>query len=306
MIIDLVFIFIGCLMLYFGAEGVVRGGVNIAKHFNISPLIIGLTVIGFGTSLPELIVSISSALKGSSSLSVGNAIGSNIVNTGLLLGLISLIFPITAIYSNLRKDLWINIGITVIFILFAFDGLISAFEGFIMFLCLFYYIISCSENSDDINDLSDDHEILSNQKLVLFIAGGFFILSYGADVFVEGAVSIAKRFKISEAVIGVSLVALGTSLPELATSIMAAFKKQSEISIGNILGSNIFNILCVLGISSMIAPIEFPFHMVKREVYFLLFYGFFMIFISKSSQPIHRITSTILLIIYIYFIYLLF
>ena len=306
MIIDLVFIFIGCLMLYFGAEGVVRGGVNIAKHFNISPLIIGLTVIGFGTSLPELIVSISSALKGSSSLSVGNAIGSNIANTGLILGLSSLIFPITAMYSNLRKNLWVNIGITVIFILFAFDGLISAFEGFIMFLCLFYYIISCSENSDEINDLSDDDEILSNQKLVLFIAGGFFILSYGADVFVEGAVSIAKRFKISEAVIGVSLVALGTSLPELATSIMAAFKKQSEISIGNILGSNIFNILCVLGISSMIAPIEFPFHMVKREVYFLLFYGFFMIFISKSSQPIHRITSTILLIIYIYFIYLLF
>jgi len=306
MIIDLVFIFIGGLMLYFGAEGIIRGGVGVARHFNISPLIIGLTIIAFGTSLPELIVSITAALNGNSSLSVGNTIGSNIVNTGLLLGLSSLIFPIAAIYSHVRKDLWINIAIIVIFILFAFDGLISAFEGFIMFLCLVYYMFSRAENSDDIDDLSDDDEIKSNQKLIIFIVGGIFILPYGADVFVEGAVSIAKKIGVSEAVVGLSIAALGTSLPEIVTSIVAALKKEREISIGNILGSNIFNILCVLGVSSMITPLESPFHMMEREVYFLLFYGFFMIFISRSSQPIHRILSTILLIIYIYFIYLLF
>ena len=304
MIIDIFFLLIGTTMLYFGADWIVRSSVSIAKKSNIAPIIIGLTIVAFGTSLPELIVSITAALNDSSSLSVGNAIGSNIANIGLVLGLSSLIFPISCIYKKIKKDLWINIIITIIFVLFAFDGLISRFEGMIMFLCLIYYILLCISEEKDDEEIPDN--IISNNRIFLYLLGGIFVLAYGADLFVDGAISLAKKLGISEAVVGVSIVAFGTSLPELATSVVAAFKKESDISLGNILGSNIFNILCVLGISSMISQLDSPITMMNREVYFLFILGFLLIAISKMNQPISRVSSAILLIIYFYFIYLLF
>ncbi|RPH04860.1 MAG: calcium/sodium antiporter [bacterium TMED144] len=304
MIIDLFYLLIGTTMLYFGADWIVRSSVSIAKKSKISPLIIGLTIVAFGTSLPELIVSITAALNDSSSLSVGNAIGSNIANIGLVLGLSSLIFPVSCIYKKIKKDLWINIIITIIFIFFAFDGLISRFEGLIMFLCLIYYILLCISEKRDDEEIPEN--IISNNRIFLFLLGGICVLAYGADLFVDGAISLANRLGISEAVVGVSIVAFGTSLPELATSVVAAFKKESDISLGNILGSNIFNILCVLGISSMISQLESPIQMMNREVYFLFLLGFLLIAISKMNQPISRMFSAILLIIYFYFIYLLF
>tara|TARA_S200000501_G_scaffold378582_1_gene441981 strand:- start:1414 stop:2328 length:915 start_codon:yes stop_codon:yes gene_type:complete len=304
MIIDLFYLLIGTTMLYFGADWIVRSSVSIAKKSKISPLIIGLTIVAFGTSLPELIVSITAALNDSSSLSVGNAIGSNIANIGLVLGLSSLIFPVSCIYKKIKKDLWINIIITIIFIFFAFDGLISRFEGLIMFLSLIYYILLCISEKRDDEEIPEN--IISNNRIFLFLLGGICVLAYGADLFVDGAISLASRLGISEAVVGVSIVAFGTSLPELATSVVAAFKKESDISLGNILGSNIFNILCVLGISSMISQLESPIQMMNREVYFLFLLGFLLIAISKMNQPISRMFSAILLIIYFYFIYLLF
>ena len=304
MIIDIFFLLIGTTMLYFGADWIVRSSVSIAKKSNIAPIIIGLTIVAFGTSLPELIVSITAALNDSSSLSVGNAIGSNIANIGLVLGLSSLIFPISCVYKKIKKDLWINIIITIIFVLFAFDGLISRFEGMIMFLCLIYYILLCISEEKDDEEIPDN--IISNNRIFLYLLGGILVLAYGADLFVDGAISIAKKLGISEAVVGVSIVAFGTSLPELATSVVAAFKKESDISLGNILGSNIFNILCVLGISSMISQLDSPIQMMNREVYFLFILGFLLIAISKMNQPISRVSSAALLIIYFYFIYLLF
>ena len=304
MIIDIFFLLIGTTMLYFGADWIVRSSVSIAKKSNIAPIIIGLTIVAFGTSLPELIVSITAALNDSSSLSVGNAIGSNIANIGLVLGLSSLIFPISCIYKKIKKDLWINIIITIIFVLFAFDGLISRFEGMIMFLCLIYYILLCISEEKDDEEIPDN--IISNNRIFLYLLVGIFVLAYGADLFVDGAISLAKKLGISEAVVGVSIVAFGTSLPELATSVVAAFKKESDISLGNILGSNIFNILCVLGISSMISQLDSPIQMMNREVYFLFILGFLLIAISKMNQPISRLSSGALLLIYFYFIYLLF
>ena len=304
MIIDTFYLLVGTTMLYFGADWIVRSSVSIAKKSNIAPMIIGLTIVAFGTSLPELIVSITAALNDSSSLSVGNAIGSNIANIGLVLGLSSLIFPISCAYKKIKKDLWINIIITIIFVLFAFDGLISRFEGMIMFLCLIYYILLCISEEKDDEEIPDN--IISNNRIFLYLIGGIFVLAYGADLFVDGAISLAKKLGISEAVVGVSIVAFGTSLPELATSVVAAFKKESDISLGNILGSNIFNILCVLGISSMISQLDSPIQMMNREVYFLFILGFLLIAISKMNQPISRLSSAALLIIYFYFIYLLF
>ena len=292
MIIDIFFLLIGTTMLYFGADWIVRSSVSIAKKSNIAPMIIGLTIVAFGTSLPELIVSITAALNDSSSLSVGNAIGSNIANIGLVLGLSSFIFPISCVYKKIKKDLWINIIITIIFALFAFDGLISRFEGMIMFLCLIYYILLCISEEKDDEEIPDN--IISNNRIFLYLLGGIFVLAYGADLFVDGAISLAKKLGISEAVVGVSIVAFGTSLPELATSVVAAFKKESDISLGNILGSNIFNILCVLGISSMISQLDSPIQMMNREVYFLFILGFLLIAISKMNQPISRLSSAAL------------
>ena len=304
MITDIFYLLVGTTMLYFGADWIVRSSVSIANKSNIAPIIIGLTIVAFGTSLPELIVSITAALNDSSSLSVGNAIGSNIANIGLVLGLSSLIFPISCVYKKIKKDLWINIIITIIFVLFAFDGLISRFEGMIMLLCLIYYILLCISEEKDDEEIPDN--IISNNRIFLYLLGGIFVLAYGADLFVDGAISLAKKLGISEAVVGVSIVAFGTSLPELATSVVAAFKKESDISLGNILGSNIFNILCVLGISSMISQLDSPIQMMNREVYFLFILGFLLIAISKMNQPISRVSSAALLIIYFYFIYLLF
>ena len=173
-----------------------------------------------------------------------------------------------------------------------------------MFLCLIYYILLCISEKRDDEEIPEN--IISNNRIFLFLLGGICVLAYGADLFVDGAISLANRLGISEAVVGVSIVAFGTSLPELATSVVAAFKKESDISLGNILGSNIFNILCVLGISSMISQLESPIQMMNREVYFLFLLGFLLIAISKMNQPINRMFSAILLIIYFYFIYLLF
>ena len=173
-----------------------------------------------------------------------------------------------------------------------------------MFLCLIYYILLCISEEKDDEEIPDN--IISNNRIFLYLLGGIFVLAYGADLFVDGAISLAKKLGISEAVVGVSIVAFGTSLPELATSVVAAFKKESDISLGNILGSNIFNILCVLGISSMISQLDSPIQMMNREVYFLFILGFLLIAISKMNQPISRLSSATLLIIYFYFIYLLF
>ncbi len=173
-----------------------------------------------------------------------------------------------------------------------------------MFLCLIYYILLCISEEKDDEEIPDN--IISNNRIFLYLLGGILVLAYGADLFVDGAISLAKKLGISEAVVGVSIVAFGTSLPELATSVVAAFKKESDISLGNILGSNIFNILCVLGISSMISQLNSPIQMMNREVYFLFILGFLLIAISKMNQPISRLSSATLLLIYFYFIYLLF
>ena len=304
MLIDFLILITGLGLLVLGAEYFVSNTAKLGAKLKLNDMFLGITIVALGTSIPEVFVSISSILNDSPELAVGNSIGSNIANIGLVLGLSSLIFPISCIYKKIKKDLWINIIITIIFVLFAFDGLISRFEGMIMFLCLIYYILLCI--SEEKNDEEIPDNIISNNRIFLYLLGGIFVLAYGADLFVDGAISLAKKLGISEAVVGVSIVAFGTSLPELATSVVAAFKKESDISLGNILGSNIFNILCVLGISSMISQLDSPIQMMNREVYFLFILGFLLIAISKMNQPISRVSSAILLIIYFYFIYLLF
>lgn len=303
---SLLFLLIGSCMLYYGAEWIVKGGSNIARKLNISSLVIGLTVVAFGTSLPELIVSIFSALEGSSAIAVGNVIGSNVANVGLVLGLSAFIFPISVEYDIIKRDLLIYLMSCAIFIFFAFDGRISQFEGMVFVISLFFYIYYCIKSP--IVDQNDTEEEVEDKmsKLIIYILAGIAFLSFGAEIFVDGAIYLARYFGLSEVVIGMSVVAFGTSLPELATSVMAAFHKESSISVGNIIGSNIFNILSVLGITSIIYPLDSPRSIMDKEVVFMLAYAFSMFIVAKLPQPINRYTSIALLVGYIAFIYVLF
>ncbi len=299
-------LFLGSLMLYFGSEWIVKGGVAIAEKYGISTLVIGLTIVAFGTSLPELLVSLNAAFQGSSSIAVGNAIGSNVANVGLVLSLSAFIFPISLNYSLIKRDLYIYILSCIIFILFSLDGRLSKFEGaFFVNSLLFYIIYSIKKPIKTDSDIeTSDNDNFS--EMVLFVIFGIVALSLGADLFVDGSVFIARYFGISEVVIGMSIVAFGTSLPELATSAMAAYKKQSAISIGNIIGSNIFNILCVLGVTSIIQPLNSNWNSISVQTFIMIFYGLSIFLAAKLTQPINRIFSGAMLAGYFLFIYLLF
>jgi cation:H+ antiporter len=296
----------GSILLYLGSEWIVKGGVGIAEKYGISTIVIGLTVVAFGTSLPELLVSLNAAFQGSSSLAVGNAIGSNIANVGLVLSLSAIIFPITMKYSLIKRDLFVYLFSCTVFVFFSLDGRLSKFEGaFFVNTLLFYVIYSIKKPSKGDIDI-EDYEGGNFVEMILFVIFGIVGLSLGADLFVNGSVFIARYFGISEVVIGMSIVAFGTSLPELATSVMAAYKKESAISIGNIIGSNIFNILCVLGVTSVIQPLNANWVDIRFQVGVMIAYGLLILVISQLKQPIKRSISLAMLVGYFLFIYLLF
>ena len=295
-------------MLFYGAEFIVKGGSRLARYFGLSPIVIGLTVVAFGTSLPELVVSIVAAIGGSSPIAIGNVVGSNIANVGLVLGISSLIFPIKINLSQIKNDLIIYIFVCLMFSAFCMNGSISRQEGLILFLSVLiytwysFYYSSSKDNDEDVNDKNPSNL----RMLFILIISGITLLSFGANLFVKGAIDIARYFGISEIVIGMTIVALGTSLPELATSVIASLRKEHAISIGNIVGSNLFNLLSVIGIVSLVSPIESPKEILFFEIPYMIIYGLILFPIGMLKQPIHRLTAAFLLIGYLLFIYQLF
>ena len=248
MSIGSIYLITGSVLLFYGADWIVKGGSQLAKYFGLSTIVIGLTVVAFGTSLPELVVSLTAALEGSPTIAVGNVVGSNIANVGLVLGLSSLVFPITMKFTQIKIDLGIYMIVCLLFTYFCMDGEIIRMEGLILFACIIAYtwfaIIHSPKNKDpEIGQINQNVPLSKSLLLVMF---GIIFLSFGANIFITGAMDIARYFGVSEIVIGMTIVALGTSLPELATSVIAAFRKESAISIGNIIGSNLFNLLSVI------------------------------------------------------------
>ena len=250
-------------MLFIGAEGLIRGSSNLAIKIGITPLVVGLTVVAFGTSTPELVVSLKAALLGNSSISLGNVVGSNIANIALILGVAALIRPLDVHAKVIMREIPIMIGISILLLLLLIDGELGFLDGLIFVIGLIVYLvvnvlIARKEKNPEID--SEFSEGLKSKlgipvSIVLMIAGlGLLIL--GANLFVQSAVAIAKIFNVSDAIIGLTIVAIGTSLPELITSIVAAYKKEADIAIGNVVGSNIFNILGILGITALIIPIS--------------------------------------------------
>lgn len=257
-----IYISAGLVMLFLGGEGLIRGSASLSLRIGISPLVVGLTVVAFGTSSPELLVSLKAAIMGNSTIALGNVIGSNIANIALILGIAALIRPLEVHANVIRREIPIMIGSTVLLIIFLSNGILGFFEGLIFVILLVAYtviniILSFKENKEIEVEFEEGLKSKLNIPVsILLIVFGLALLFFGADLFLKGAVALAKIFKVSDAVIGLSVVAVGTSLPELFTSIVAALKKQSDISIGNVVGSNIFNILSILGISAMIVPIK--------------------------------------------------
>lgn len=249
----------GSIMLYIGAEGLVRGSSSLALRKGISALVVGLTIVAFGTSSPEFVVSVSSAFKGNSAIAFGNVIGSNICNIALILGVASIITPIKVNIKLIKNDIIIMIAATVLLIMLILDKNLGHLDGLILLVGIFWYLfftLNTAKKDKKKLDLGLPKEIKGNtiRDIIFIIIGGAFLV-IGANVFIGGAIKIAKYLEVSDVVIGLSVVAIGTSLPELATSIVAAVKKEADISIGNIVGSNIFNILGILGIAALIHPI---------------------------------------------------
>lgn len=254
--LDYLYILIGLVGLFFGGEALVRGSVVIARRMSISPLIIGLTVVGFGTSTPELLVSVQAALRGVPDIAVGNIIGSNIANILLILGLTALVWPIRIAAAAVRRDMMFLITSALLLVPLFAVGEIGRGAGLLLVVGLTVYLVWTFLASGR-DAMEGDYGAATSPvfQSLCWVGFGFAALIFGAQFLVEGSVSVARGFGVSEAFIGLTIVAVGTSLPELATSLIAAFRQQSDIAIGNVIGSNIFNVLGILGVTALIAPI---------------------------------------------------
>lgn len=252
----------GLLLLIAGGDYLVKGGVAVAKRFKVPTLIIGMTIVAFGTSSPEFIVSLQSAIQGHPEISIGNVVGSNIANIGLILGITALILPMAVNRTSVKIDIPFMILCSLLFYLLAQDNLISRCEGFILVALLVLFVwFSIYKGKQNITAEEAKEEEPKGKEIkmisaIIMIIASCVALTIGANLLIDSAVSIAKDFGVSERIISVTLVAFGTSVPELATSIMAAIRKENDIAIGNIVGSNIFNILFVIGCSALITPIQ--------------------------------------------------
>ena len=304
---DVFWLVLGLVILIFSGDYLVKGAVGIAEKFKISPLVIGMTVVSFGTSAPELFVSVKAAMDGSPDLAIGNVIGSNIANIALVLSITVLIFPIIVDRNSKIIDWPMMMFSSILFFVFSMDNRISSFEGIIMVAILLIFTVLLIRNSRKLNIQSDNNidETPTNMALtLLFLFGGLVGLKFGADWFVEGAKGIATSFGLSEAVIGVTIIAFGTSVPELVASGVAAFRQQTDISLGNLVGSNIFNILIVIGITSIIKPISVADSIMSFDIYWMLGISlalYPMMFIGKKMGRVHGL---ILLAAYITYIVL--
>ena len=257
---------IGFFLLIKGADFLVDGSASIAKKLKISGIVIGLTIVAFGTSAPEFIVNIFASAQGNTEIAIGNILGSNIANILLILGISAIIYPITAKKNTVLKEIPLSLLAAVVLGLMANDIIIDGadfsgitkIDGFILlsfFIIFLYYTFGITKSDKDI--VEEEIKIFSHFKSVIFIILGLAGLAIGGKWIVDGAVQIAEFFNISQSLIGLTIVAVGTSLPELATSAVAAYKKQSDIAIGNVVGSNIFNIFWILGVSAVIRPLPF-------------------------------------------------
>lgn len=293
----------GLVGLYFGAEWLLRGAIAVAQKLAIPTLIVSLVIVGFGTSMPELLVSVRAALTGSSDIALGNVVGSNTANILLIVGACAMIFPITHWDKGVKRDTYVMIAAAVLLLgLVQFEA-IGRLAGLLMVAVLIAYIVyAYVQGKESMEELADEevkHETLGTGFMALLIAGGLATLFVGAELLVRGATNLARDFGVSEAVIGLTVVAVGTSLPELATGIMSALRKHSDIMIGNIVGSNIFNILFILGVTSIIQPISVDPRFGSFDVPVMLAITLGFSFLLLAHLGVRRLTAGAMLVAYV-------
>ena len=298
---------LGVALLYFGAEYLIRGGVAIAKKFGVSPLLIGLTLVAFGTSAPELVVSIQAALSDSGDIAVGNVVGSNICNIALILGLCAVLRPIVTNTKLFKLDMPLLLGASVLFSIFYFsDGRgLNFWQGAVMFSILLVYLVwsfyqDKKSGGGELSAAAEEEGGSGNTPLwlaVIMVIGGLAGLVLGARCFVASAIYFAQAMGVSQAVIGLTIVALGTSLPELATSVVAVIKGEKDIAVGNVVGSNIFNILVIMGIAPMVRDLHAPnVSMVDLSVMLALVPVLWVM--MATGKRLSRLEGALLLLIY--------
>ena len=335
--VEYIYLIIGFLGLIFGSEILIRGSINLSHTFKISPFIVGVVIVAGGTSIPELAASLQAINLGVKDIVIGNVIGSNIANILLIIGAVSLIHPIVELktltdssFSLVHKvgymvskniSDFVAIISSIIFIYFCMKGVITYLEGLLMLVCLVIFLVSLL-----MKEKTDFHEV--PEKLIplwlssFFIVVGLFAVIFGSKLFINGASEIANTLGLSETVIGITIVAIGTSLPELATGLVAAFKKQTDFAIGNILGSNIYNIFGVLGVSSLFVDLEIPLLFVRKlnieeigfninlsgiiyDAWFVLIVTLIFVYLMRVRKRIGKKTGIIFLLIYILYVSLL-
>ena len=260
--VNILLLLVGLGLVVLGADWLVNGASSIARRAGISEFVIGLTIVGFGTSCPELVVSLSGAIEGNSDISVGNVVGSNIFNVLFILGLTAMVLPVGMTDKNRRIDIPITLGVTILLIILGITGsmsgpVISRWEGVLMLLVFSVYLFYCFK-SDSKDEFSETQRAtLSITKSIALTLTGLAGLIFGEDLFVDSATALARQIGVSDKFIAVTILAGGTSLPELATSLVAAIKGKEQLALGNILGSNVFNAMMILGLSSVITPLSF-------------------------------------------------
>lgn len=306
---DFLYLILGGALLFVGGEGLLKGSVSVARQFNLSTLFIGAVVVGFGTSMPELSVSVKAAFDDAPGIVLGNVVGSNIANVLLVLGLSAALVPIVLKESGVMRDAFALVAASLALCGIAkFFGIFNLYAGLSMFGALCAYIIysmvqdrkkpNAAETIAHVEEDIEGEPPLSLFKALVYIFVGIGLLVGGAWMFVEGAANIARSFGISEAVIGLSLVAIGTSLPELATSVVAALKRHGDVIVGNILGSGLFNILAILGLTAIIKPVAADPHIVAIDMWVMLATAVLLVPFLWTGKTISRVEGVIMLLLY--------
>ncbi|MCB0395846.1 MAG: calcium/sodium antiporter [Flavobacteriales bacterium] len=300
----------GLATLVVAGELLVKGAVAIALRLKISTLVVGMTVVSMGTSAPELIVSIQAALNGHPDIAIGNVVGSNIANIALILGITALIFPVAVNRSSVRIDWPMMMIASLLFTVFAWNGILEMWEGMVFLVVLISFMIWLVMKSRREEKQKGDNEgvkkYMSVWKSITLIVAGGVGLAFGADWMIGGAVNIATKLGVSERIIAVSMIAFGTSVPELVTSVMASFRRETDITVGNLIGSNIFNLLAILGTTSLFAEIPVAEEVMRSDVFWMLGTSAVILPMMIFRFRIERLAGLVLIAAYAVYMILLF
>lgn len=303
----LVYLAVGFVLLVWSADRLVAGASALARNFGVSALVVGITIVGFGTSAPEMVVSALASLEGNPALAVGNALGSNIANIGLILGLTCLVYPMSVENSTCYREIPLLAAVTVLAAVLMLGGSLSRPDGLILiaglvlFLAVMLYRARRTQTLDPatralLNEVSED---MSNRAAVAWTVVGLLVLPASAQLLVNGAIGLAVIMGVSESVIGLTIVALGTSLPELAAAMASALRKEDDLCIGNILGSNLFNLLGVLGIAALIHPMAIEPLLIQRDLPVMILTFLMLAGMALFAGRVGRLSAAVLLATYV-------